>query len=237
MSGNTTRRRTAANVARAMRNARVAPSNLTVRAVAPNAPKRRTAANLAREIMPGPRLLARRPPTVPRFTLRRPQPTVAPRPNRKNTNKNNGKARVRRTASNIAKQIQDLPGLQERLQGLIIENEELIQELTDIYTNNPTNELRNTLFILQCVGIDLKENYRIASEFELKTHGSHEFTEEEMRVLMGTAPQPDPTEEMRSLMGNAPTEEQLRLAGMATRNRPPLVLKNEERKLAGLPPV
>jgi hypothetical protein len=53
--------------------------------------------------MPGPRLPAQRPPTVPRFTLRRPPPTVAPR------NKRNGTEHVRRTAGNLGKRIRNLP--------------------------------------------------------------------------------------------------------------------------------
>ena len=213
MSGNATRRRTAANVARAMRNATVRPSNLTVRAVAPNAPKRRTAANLAREIMPGPRLPARRP-TVPRFTLRRPQPTVAPR------NKKNGTVRVRKTAASVAKYLQQLPGRIEHLEGLEIEMVELKDRLRAEMIRLHDPRILTHIFN---VGDNIRRVQQTLRNLRFLQYQANRFkrepTMEEMRELMENAPQPAPTEEeMRVLMGTAPqpapTEEELRLAGL-----------------------
>jgi hypothetical protein len=94
----------------------------------PSLTRRKTAANLAKEMMPGPRLPVVRP-AVSRFTLRK-QVTVAPRNNRLHT------VRVRKTAANLAKRIQNIPGhirsvqqLQDRQQILLNETSKRLKSI------------------------------------------------------------------------------------------------------------
>lgn len=77
----------------------------------PATTRRKTAANLAKEMMPGPRLPTVRP-TKPRFTFRKPVPTVAPRNMRLHT------VRVRKTAANLAKRIQKLASRIQEIEDL-----------------------------------------------------------------------------------------------------------------------
>jgi hypothetical protein len=137
--------------------------------------------------MPGPRLPARRP-TVSRFTFRKPQ-TVAPR------NKRNG------TATSVAKQLRNLPALKERLTNLSINLRETIDEIMNIYTSNPTNQLALKIIRLGQEVNKIDEEYNIASEFEIKTQRPHKFTEEEMHALMGNTSHPLTEEEIREIMG------------------------------------
>jgi len=80
---------------------------------------RKTAANLAREMMPGPRPYVVRP-TVSRFTLRKPEPTVAPRKNQT--------VKMRKTAANTAKYIRNLPTHIKTFKNSIIRHNEFAKK-------------------------------------------------------------------------------------------------------------
>jgi hypothetical protein len=103
----------------------------------PSLTRRRTARNLAKEMMPGPRLPVVRP-AVSRFTLRK-ELTVAPRNKRLHT------VRVRKTAANLAKRIQNIPGHIKNLQEAQDRQQKLLNEASTRLRSLNSNPMYNAL--------------------------------------------------------------------------------------------
>jgi len=150
--------------------------------------------------MPGPRLPAQRPPTVPRFTLRRPPPTVAPR------NKRNGTEHVRRTAGNLGKRIRNLPRF---LQNLERNEAQCIEELKSLRASLKTRlpDLNRQKVLLY---ISLWEDNLIKTREALQSVRNMKNRINTYKVPSLTLREPT----MKELMGPVKTNENPKLPGV-----------------------